>query len=387
MTLATRCTACGTVFRVVQDQLRVSDGWVRCGRCTEVFNAVENLVDPPLTAAPLPAAPPAAAMARMGGAAPNAEASTGLGPASGSATGTGRQGPDSSIDLLLDDEADALPEWARSDLAPTTQPAPGARVSEDFDDALQTSADAGFDAGAASASVQPGHSSDGRDELDASDVSDDASTGQSPSGTGTSALAAGTREIAQPAAAAAAVAATSAGQPLPSFVRRADSAARWQRPRVRTALAAVCLLGLLTLLAQAAHSYRDLVAARWPAMQPLLAQACGALGCSVQAPRLIDALVVDSSGLLRVELSSVYELSVTLRNREGLAVAVPALDLSLTDTQGRLVARRVLLAEELGSPQTSLAAGAELVLQATLLTSQAAAGQAVAGYTIDLFYP
>jgi ribosomal protein L11 methyltransferase len=31
--LATRCSACGTVFRVVQDQLRVSEGWVRCGRC------------------------------------------------------------------------------------------------------------------------------------------------------------------------------------------------------------------------------------------------------------------------------------------------------------------------------------------------------------------
>ena len=37
--LATRCSACGTVFRVVPDQLRVSEGWVRCGRCAEVFNA------------------------------------------------------------------------------------------------------------------------------------------------------------------------------------------------------------------------------------------------------------------------------------------------------------------------------------------------------------
>ena len=43
--LATRCPACGTVFRVVPDQLRVSEGWVRCGRCTEVFNAPETLVD------------------------------------------------------------------------------------------------------------------------------------------------------------------------------------------------------------------------------------------------------------------------------------------------------------------------------------------------------
>ncbi len=35
----TRCPACGTLFRVVQDQLRVSDGWVRCGQCQEVFDA------------------------------------------------------------------------------------------------------------------------------------------------------------------------------------------------------------------------------------------------------------------------------------------------------------------------------------------------------------
>ena len=47
MSMATRCTACGTVFRVVPDQLRVSKGWVRCGRCAEVFNAVAQMVDVP----------------------------------------------------------------------------------------------------------------------------------------------------------------------------------------------------------------------------------------------------------------------------------------------------------------------------------------------------
>ncbi|MDP1692841.1 MAG: zinc-ribbon and DUF3426 domain-containing protein [Burkholderiaceae bacterium] len=45
MSLATRCTACGTVFRVVQDQLKASEGWVRCGRCGDVFNALEGLFD------------------------------------------------------------------------------------------------------------------------------------------------------------------------------------------------------------------------------------------------------------------------------------------------------------------------------------------------------
>ncbi len=45
MSMATRCVACGTIFRVVQDQLKVSEGWVRCGRCEEVFNALEGLFD------------------------------------------------------------------------------------------------------------------------------------------------------------------------------------------------------------------------------------------------------------------------------------------------------------------------------------------------------
>ena len=45
MSLATRCTSCGTAFRVVQDQLKVSEGWVRCGRCNAVFSALEGLFD------------------------------------------------------------------------------------------------------------------------------------------------------------------------------------------------------------------------------------------------------------------------------------------------------------------------------------------------------
>ncbi len=47
MTLATRCAACGTAFRVVEDQLKVSDGWVRCGSCNGVFNASEHLFSLP----------------------------------------------------------------------------------------------------------------------------------------------------------------------------------------------------------------------------------------------------------------------------------------------------------------------------------------------------
>lgn len=45
MSLITRCPACATTFKVVRDQLRISDGWVRCGRCGDVFDATLDLRD------------------------------------------------------------------------------------------------------------------------------------------------------------------------------------------------------------------------------------------------------------------------------------------------------------------------------------------------------
>ncbi len=39
MSLLTRCPACLTLFKVVPDQLRISEGWVRCGRCDQIFDA------------------------------------------------------------------------------------------------------------------------------------------------------------------------------------------------------------------------------------------------------------------------------------------------------------------------------------------------------------
>lgn len=52
MSQITRCPSCSTMFKVVADQLRISDGWVRCGYCKQVFDA----------AAYLQAQPPAALM-------------------------------------------------------------------------------------------------------------------------------------------------------------------------------------------------------------------------------------------------------------------------------------------------------------------------------------
>ena len=49
MSQTTRCPACHTCFKVVADQLRISDGWVRCGECSQVFDATISLepLEPP----------------------------------------------------------------------------------------------------------------------------------------------------------------------------------------------------------------------------------------------------------------------------------------------------------------------------------------------------
>src|ERR1035437_945547 len=53
MSQITRCPACQTLFRVVPDQLRISEGWVRCGQCDEIFDATLRLLpDPQQQAAP-----------------------------------------------------------------------------------------------------------------------------------------------------------------------------------------------------------------------------------------------------------------------------------------------------------------------------------------------
>ena len=55
MSQITRCPSCATSFKVVPDQLRISEGWVRCGHCEHVFDATEHLQPQPTAATPAPA--------------------------------------------------------------------------------------------------------------------------------------------------------------------------------------------------------------------------------------------------------------------------------------------------------------------------------------------
>ncbi|HUF80372.1 MAG TPA: DUF3426 domain-containing protein [Burkholderiales bacterium] len=54
MSLITKCTSCGTTFRVTEPQLQAHGGKVRCGTCMTVFDGVQALVTLPDAAVEAP---------------------------------------------------------------------------------------------------------------------------------------------------------------------------------------------------------------------------------------------------------------------------------------------------------------------------------------------
>jgi predicted Zn finger-like uncharacterized protein len=334
MSLATRCTSCGTVFRVVQDQLKVSEGWVRCGRCDEVFNAIEGLFDlerdappnwkPPVT----PPTPPAAAVTATFISQP--------------------EPPEDDEDVFQLSDGDRVhsrffqPEQADVDLTPAQAVSERDRV--DF-------ADARFNTAL---------------------LHDGSPDERKPAGTGIERSSVKQARAKQEAA-----------RRGPDFVQQAKQRERWRSPGMRILLSVVALLLASTLTAQAAFHFRDLLSAQSPAMRPWLATGCEWLHCQIEAPRRIDDVAVESSTLSPAPGGNGYRLSVVLRNRGTLALAMPWIDLSLTDPSGQLVVRRALAPADFRANPAVLAANSEAPLQLLL----SADGRRISGYTVEIFYP
>jgi predicted Zn finger-like uncharacterized protein len=361
MSLATRCPACGTAFRVVQDQLKVSAGWVRCGRCAEVFNALEGLYD--MDSAEGGAQVDDAAEVRNE--APSEErrqalaalvqqSSHGAAPAAAAAA----VGPATSPDAVA----------AGPTSAPVAADAPDALVPVHAggNPALIPGRVTGMPASMAPAAREPQDlppespapsrpAGSGPDDANPESQIDEALTGW----------------VAQRSSDA------------PSFVRRAERAARWQRPWVRAVLVLLALGLTVLLAAQLALGQRDLLASQWPASRPALGALCQQLGCRIEPLRRIEQLAVESSGLTRVEGAPLYRLQVALHNKAEVPLMLPAVELAITDAQGQLVARKVLQPGELGASAGTIAPGQDLSLQALL----SAGDRRLAGYTIEIFYP
>ena len=320
MSMITGCPACGTLFKVVPDQLKISTGSVRCGHCGEVFDATAHMheaaAEPPPDA--VVAAPPAPTTAPL------------------------------PVTMLGDS---VLPPEAAQDQEepPATQPEQPQHAATFLSrpDAGPSYPPIDFVRSEMEASAAPlGDFGIARED----DDDEDAAIEQA------------------------------------SFVQQARRQAYWRRPLIR-ALLVLAVLALAALLAgQVVIHERDRLAARHPQWRAALAQACARLGCSVGPLRRIDAILIDSSGFTKLRPDT-YRLSFTLKNQAAVPVAVPALELTLTDTQDQPLLRRVLTPAELGAPAATLPAGGDWSGAVALAATAPGYTGRIAGYRLLAFYP
>ncbi len=372
MSLITQCPACSTMFRVVPDQLRISEGWVRCGQCDEVFDAnahLQNYAEPQRATEPDPAPP----------AEPHPEHF----PAP-------RHVPENPVDaydwgpVLGEPEQPAALEAEeenapmRDGLTPT---------------AFQNPNEPYFDEPVA---VAHGEATEPLPAMDAF-------LAQSPHGPTQAEPMAGVDELPQPALepapqmdahgegavadeSLAPEAGAQASDEMPlSFMRQSPDSTLPGRPWVRNALVLLCVLLSAVLALQYLLAEKDRLAATAPSLRPLLVASCEWLGCTVSAPRQIESIAIESSTFTSLK-PGVYVLNLTVKNTAAIELAAPALELTLTGMQDQALLRKVLLsAETLGKQQ--IPAGAELSTSLPVRVLAGAAAEKIAGYKLLAFYP
>lgn len=177
----------------------------------------------------------------------------------------------------------------------------------------------------------------------------------------------------------------------PSFVRQAQRAHRLHSPWARAWLIGLCLVLIVATLLQFARHERDRIAAAQPGLVPFLQELCKYTGCSVQALKHIESVVIDSSGFNKMRSDAkfdLYKVTVSLKNTHVLPVALPHIELTLNDAQDQAVLRRVLNPADLGAAQFVIAPSGEFSGTSMLqIDNQQLSGARVAGYRVLAFYP
>jgi predicted Zn finger-like uncharacterized protein len=376
MSLITRCSACGTIFKVVTDQLKVSQGWVRCGHCGGVFDAALHLQDEAgprqdwagLSAASGPAieADPAGAMLRRSPEPPlHHYEATVPSPLSADLPITLHTGSAEFRPEPVGEPEDFDPtEWKRKRRAASPEQAGAIGLSRQGEVVVQAtpfgSPPAEGEPKAPVARLEPVNS---EVAPEIPDVVQDV-----------------------------------------SFLREARRSATWQQPKARGALAVAAFLLALLLVLQVTVQQRDAVAALEPGLKPWLQKLCAPWHCDVGPLRRIEAVVIDSSTFNKIDSDS-YRLSFSIKNTGAVPVAIPSLEVTVTDNQDQALVRRVLTPAQLGAASILLSGGSEFAgavimqIDGTGLptrdtsaafdggTAEPAAPLRIAGYRVLAFYP
>lgn len=418
MSQITRCPFCSTAFKVVADQLRISDGWVRCGQCKEVFDASAHLQmaqpehlmpemplgelrAPPAPAArtpeavhvwgsarPAPAPAPAASPGRMGAQPPGVPA-----PKRAQEPAAAPERPEPEWDVPLP----AIPPFLVADEPEAAQvaipPGSGGRGPQQ---PLPPEREALVEPVPVPSPSRPqeaeGHASPLRPLRKSAQPKESSADGDAlneQSAVPTQLVPEVEPRQQEPAPFEETLpedeAQAQASPAEPGFVKAARRSAFWRKPVVRGVLALAGLALVIALAAQVAVQERDVIASRYPAARAWLEKLCEPLQCTLQAPRHIAAVVIDSSSFLKARNdASAYQLQMSIKNTSALTVAMPALEFTLTDAQDQAVLRRVLLRDDVAAP-AELAPGSVWNGSVSLQVTHGAAQ--VAGYRLLAFYP
>jgi predicted Zn finger-like uncharacterized protein len=380
MALATRCPNCHALFRVVADQLKLRGGLVRCGACRHVFDAIGSLtyVD---DAPPAAGASTSVAKAKATGPltlrispeqlselkparTPGGERPRPLddvnGPSHDAATGAAAR----DAEVHAEKPRPSIEEEIAESTVPTLL-APGAdaigrstRPNETARDERRTTADdEEAERREREQRRQRRAERRAREELAARPVETDAPH--------------------EPALEAA----------DPDFLRKGESAARTGFS-VFFGGGSVLLLALL--LAQLAVMFRTELATRWPPVRPGLVQLCEVFGCTVGWPARADLLAVVGTELQAIPGTDVLELTAVVRNRAGFKLALPAIEVTLTDTQNRALARKVFAPVDYlassGEPSSRIDEGLAAGSDYTIRIAFEARGLSAVGFVVYPFY-
>jgi predicted Zn finger-like uncharacterized protein len=362
---ATRCNACGTSFRVNEEQLRVSDGYVRCGRCDAVFNARNTMFalgvpeDAPTPPGRGDAPLPPAAQTADHEAAPMAQPQDAPSPARPAPLAPDHREPDPPS-MWLDTESQVLDP---ADLPP-----------EDF----ASSAEAVWEETRIFVTE--------RDRVEPQWEPEAATPAPVAPEQATARMQALLAESKPPKL---------PKLPKPPKPKKAllsgfswPSLARL-RPapptvaRAGFALGAVLAASLtLALPLHWAWIEQEALRAKIPQWDALLRrEPWPALG--VQGWRHLEGLRVVGSTLQAAPQGAGYVLELSLHNKAPHALAMPWLDLSLSNAKGELLVRRALGPVELGASPV-MASGEQRKVKAVMRLQGRAE---VAGYELGLFHP
>ena len=344
------------MFKVVADQLKISQGWVRCGHCSEVFDATAHLQ---------PFAPKISENTPQDAVAP----------------------PEAKVDLTANEvffvpDASALPAGQQEEKVAASAPSsfvPEVQVSLPADLAADVFASSINPEPADYSAVYPAAREDSAQLRREDTHSSESETLEE-----------------HPAEQV-------------SFVLDARRDAFWRRPFMRVVLTLAAFFLLAALLLQIAVFQRSTFVVAQPWASPGMQVLCGFLNCEISPPQQIESIVIDSSSFNKLA-NGAYRLKVVIRNTGAISLAMPSLELTLTDTQDHALVRRVMTPTELGARASTLAASAEFSGELTLTlqnpataASAAAASSAsapssapspdaasllkIAGYRVLAFYP